>query len=555
MQACSTTKKVEQTGISAKDYPYIEAFHRALRYQMKGQFDQAAKDLEFCLTLRQDDDAVYYALSKIELEREQFAASAAYIEKAAEIDPENIWYIQELAYMYYETQQFTQSALNFKKLVDAEPRNVEWLYGYAEALVQSGQSQKAIDILNRTEQEVGKHPELAIKRHYLYLDLKKLKEAEQELLNAKTQFPKEPRILATLTEFYFTQNRQKEAIEMLEALVEADPSNGRAHLTLADVYRQQGNQAKAYESLRLAFLSEDIDLDTKMKILIRILENSYTIDPEVYGLVDLVVSMHPNEAKSHSIRGDFMIRKEDEVEALISYRKALEFDQNLFPVWNQVLVMEYQQALFQDLYKDSKKCLDLYPGNPSVYLFQGISANQLRLYREAEEALLAGKELIINDNALLAEFYGQLGDAFFGLRRYDEGISHYKTALELSPESLLLKNNYAYRLAYHKKELDVAEKLITEVLGKTSNQGAYYDTYGLILFQKGRYPDAKLQFEKAFEINPNDALIMEHLGDVNYKLGNSEKSIEYWKSALNLSGNNPNLEQKIQDKKFYEFIY
>ena len=109
--ACGTQKEVieENGAISQKDYPYIENFYKALRYKSNGRLDDAAKLLQKCLEVRQDDDAVYYALSKIELSRGNESASAEYIQKAAALDPGNTWYTQELAYMFFETKQYDKA--------------------------------------------------------------------------------------------------------------------------------------------------------------------------------------------------------------------------------------------------------------------------------------------------------------------------------------------------------------------------------------------------------------------------------------------------------------
>ena len=133
--SCGTQKEVTQNGgVSSKDYLFIEKFYQALRFKANGRLDESAALLEECLEIRKDDDAVFYALSKVELLRGNELLSAGYIEKAAAIDPTNTWYIQELAYMYFETGRFDQSVVNFGKLVEKEPRNIDWLYGYAEAL-------------------------------------------------------------------------------------------------------------------------------------------------------------------------------------------------------------------------------------------------------------------------------------------------------------------------------------------------------------------------------------------------------------------------------------
>ena len=77
-----------------------------------------------------------------------------------------------------------------------------------------------------------------------------------------------------------------------------------------------------------------------------------------------------------------------------------------------------------------------------VYLLNGVSANQLKKHDEALESLESGIELVINDPAMKAEFYGQIGEAYFGLKDDNEGVTNYKKALSLDSKSNLLKNNF-----------------------------------------------------------------------------------------------------------------
>jgi tetratricopeptide (TPR) repeat protein len=252
------------------------------------------------------------------------------------------------------------------------------------------------------------------------------------------------------------------------------------------------------------------------------------------------------------MKGDFLLKKGDEKDALSAYRKALEYDKSLYPIWNQVLIMEYQSAEFEMLYGDSKECLELFPTMSIVYLLNGVSANQLKKHDEALESLEAGIELVMNDPAMKAEFYGQLGEAYFGLKDPNEGITNYKKALSLDNKSNLLKNNFAFRLATVKKDLDLAQSIIEQAVSSSPGQAQYKDTYGWVYFQQGKYDQAKLQFEKAYEINDQDRLILEHLGDVEYKLGNKSKAIEWWKKGLEIDPDHEQLKKKIDTQKYYE---
>jgi tetratricopeptide (TPR) repeat protein len=554
LASCGAKKDLVTTKhtVGASDYPYITMFHEGMRFKAQGRADEAIAKLEGCLAIKQNDDAVYYALSKLELGKGNREKSAEYILKAGEIDPKNTWYIQELAYMYFEMGDFAKSSANFKKLVAIEPRNVEWQYGYAEVLVRTGETEKAIEALNKTEDQVGLNPPLSIEKYNLYMSAKQTDKALMELDKAKKMYPTDPQIIATYVDHYFSSNQQEKAVSMLKELVKADPENGRAHLALADVYLQQKEEQKAYDELTLAFQSPDIDIDTKMKILIRVHESSPKIDPKVTELVQQMVIDYPNESKAHSIQGDYYLRAEQDGPALKAYKRALELDKSVFAIWNQVLIMEYQAKAFDDLYKDGNECTSLFPTNTTVSLLYGVAANQIGKYNEAIDILSIGIEMVINDKRMEAEFQGQLGEAYFGISDFKKGKEHYAKAIQMDAFSSLLKNNYAYRLALAKIDLDLATSLSQQAIIASPNHAQFIDTYGFVLFQMGEYSKAKVEFEKALTFDENDKSVVEHIGDAFFKTGNVQEAIIWWEKAKTLNSSNKNLEKKIQEKKYYE---
>jgi len=555
--ACGTEKELTDSkqSVSTADYPYIEAFHNGLRLKTKGRTDEAIVKFEECLALRQDDDAVFYALSKLELQRGNLEKSAEYIIKAAEIDPDNTWYIQELAYMYFEREDYPNSIVNFKKLVKIEPKSIDWLYGYAEALVKNGQQKEAIEILNKAEDQTGKHPQFSLQRFQLYMDIEDLESAEQELKNARVSFPEDANVIANLVDFYFKTGRTEEGVTMLKELVIAEPDNGRAHLALADYYQQQGDMEKTYDELRAAFRSPKLDVDTKAKIMISVHESEFSIDPEMYELLDILLEVHPEESVVYSIQGDYLLTAKDEPGALKAYTKSLDRDKSQYPLWNQVMIMEYQASMYNELYVHSKECLELFPTMSTVYLLNSLSSNQLKKYNEAAEIAGYGIEIVINDAPLKAELYGQLGEANFGLKNYSDGIADYKKGISLDPQSTLLKNNFARRLATSKQELDLAESMASQIVEAFPKNALYQDTYGWVQFQKGEYKEAKKYYEMALYLEMEDAIISEHCGDVYFKLGQKEKAYEFWKAAKKMGSPNKALDLKINDKKYYDPIY
>jgi tetratricopeptide (TPR) repeat protein len=554
---CGSNKKIteKEPTISKKSFAYIELFHEGIRYKAKGQYEEAISYLNNCLAIRTDDDAVYYALSQIYLQKNAYVLSAEAIKMAYKIDPKNIWYLQELAYMNYETQKFSEATKNFEELVRREPRNVDWLYGYSECLVRIGKPKDAIKALDRTEEQIGLHPDLSIKKFNLYVETKQVEKGIAELNKAREQYPDYPQLLAVLVDYYFQTKQEDKAIEMLTQLAKVDPGKGRVHLGLADFYRKQGKKQAAYSELELAFVCKDVDLDTKMKILISIHEESINIDPRIYALVELVVQQYPKDSKAHSIHGDYLLRAEKDEEALLAYKEALKYTNNQYAIWNQVLLMEYKQRNFKDLYQDSKKCLEYFPSIPAVYLFNGLSANQLNKHEEAVQILELGKEYVVNDKPLEAEILSQLGEAYFGVNDPKKGSKFYELSLGLDPNNTLNLNNFAYRLALANYDLDRAEGLIERANNLTPNQAQFIDTYGLVMFKKEAYTKAMTFFKQAYEIDPNDPIIIDHLGDAYFKIGETNKAVEYWMKAKENGSVNKNITLKIETKKYYDAIY
>jgi len=553
----STKKNKNNVSLHSKaNFPYIEAFHQAQRLKIRGNDDAAIEAFNRCLEMREDDDAVYYALAQLYIKKENIPQSLQMITKAYRLDPNNIWYAEELAIAYYDTQQFEKAIPIFKKLVDHESKNMSWLYGYGDCLLQTGKINEAISVLNKAEGVMGKHPSLSLEKYTLYLSIKKEKEALYELNEALLEFPKEPQIIATLVDHYFKKGDINKGIEFLTQLVEADPHNGRAHLTLGEINRQHGHIFEAFKEYKAAFACPDVDVDTKLNLLMTLQDTPHATDPQTMDLIEMMIAAHPNNAKSYTVKGDYLMNLEDETNALKNYRKALEFEVSVYAIWNQVLLIEYQNAFWDKLYEDSKRCLEYFSNIPMVYLMNGVSAIQLEKSIEAIDVLKTGRVLVVNDKKLEAEFLSQIGEAYLQMQNIAEGKKYYLQAIDKDSESNVIKNNFAYHLANTKnpltEDLEIAIKYINIAVNRSPNQYHYYDTRGWVLFKQGKYQEALIDIEKALELSPNQPVVVEHLGDIYFKLNQVDNAIDCWKKAVKLGMQSELLNKKIESKIYIE---
>jgi Tfp pilus assembly protein PilF len=125
--------------------------------------------------------------------------------------------------------------------------------------------------------------------------------------------------------------------------------------------------------------------------------------------------------------------------------------------------------------------------------------------------------------------------------------------VELDPDNVNVLNNYAYYLSLRGEKLDKAEKMAKHVNDLQANVASYEDTYAWILYREGKYEEAKTWLEMALKNGAlNRPVILEHFGDVMYRLGDTDKAYEYWNRALKAGKGSEFLEKKVTDKKLYE---
>jgi Tfp pilus assembly protein PilF len=100
--------------------------------------------------------------------------------------------------------------------------------------------------------------------------------------------------------------------------------------------------------------------------------------------------------------------------------------------------------------------------------------------------------------------------------------------------------------------MDKAEAMSKKSLEKEPQNASYLDTYGWILYQRGKYEEAAKYIIQSLDIEKNNAEVNEHYGDVQYKLGNVDKAVEYWKNAKQYGSDSPTLDKKISNQKIVE---
>ena len=80
-----------------------------------------------------------------------------------------------------------------------------------------------------------------------------------------------------------------------------------------------------------------------------------------------------------------------------------------------------------------------------------------------------------------------------------------------------------------------------------------WKTRKITLKWKIKYDEAKRWQEKALEHSKDsNGTLLEHYGDILFKLGQTERAFEYWQKAKVAGKYSEFLDKKLLDKKMYE---
>ena len=308
--------------------------------------------------------------------------------------------------------------------------------------------------------------------------------------------------------------------------------------------------------MKLGFANPNLDIDTKVNILLSFYSVNQLfseLKEQAFALAKILVEVHPNDPKAHSIYGDLLSQDNKYAEARDQFLKVIKLDSSKYVVWEEVMKLDIQLEKFDHLADVSKKAIELFPEQPVPFLFSGMASLQLKRYEEALTSFKRGLNLVVKNDELLAEFYMYLGDTYHSLKNTEASDKSYDKSLELKYDNPYVLNNYAYYLAVRNVNLNKAEVMSKKSIEMDSANSSFQDTYGWVLFRMGRFREAKTWVGKALEEKGGpSAEVLEHYGDILYRLGETEKAVEYWEKAKAKGPGSEFLQKKIAEKKIYE---
>lgn len=561
---CSSSEKGTNSSSSKKknslsekeriNFDYL--FFNANKERILGNYELAANLFAKCIQINPKEPTPYYELANIYDYAKEPLLALKYAKKAVELDPENYWFRVVYANSLQKTGDIESAINQYNILIKKTPGKIDLYYELAQLQLYSKKYLEAIKTYNQLEKIIGISEEISLQKEKIYVQLGDIENAAAEVTKLIEKYPNESKFLGTLADLYLANDMDDKAYEIFQDILKKEPNNPLAQLSLYDYYKKKGEDKKAFEKLKIAFKNNHVAIDAKVQILLSYFSTTELkpeLKPEATELNKLLIETHPSNAKSYTIYGDFLYRDKNLKEAQKNYSKAAKLDDSKFPIWNQLILIESELQDFESLYKDSKRAMALFPNQSMFYFFYGLANIKKKEYKEAAEYLNIGKDFVIDNDPLLAQFYTTLGDAYNKMEQHNDSDNAYEKALEIEPKNVYALNNYSYFLSLRADKLERAAELSALANKLEPNQPNYQDTYAWILYKQEKYKEAKEWLEKAIENGGgSNTVILEHLGDAYFKLSNPDKALEYWNKAKKAGKGSEFLEKKIADKKLYD---
>lgn len=528
-------------------------FSEGMKFFILDEMPESESWFKKAYEISPENAGVNYMLARVNVNKGDFNQALFYVNKAVKTNDKNPYYLELQAEIYRAQSNMPEALKVYKNLVETFPNKEEYYLELGAMYIYQHKLEEAIGIYNSAEKQFGKTPELSKQKQQLFIRMKDVDAALNESKELADEFPGEQSYQLAYAELLLKNDRKEEAKNVLNALLKADSENPYARYILATLYRTEGNQEKFLEEIDLVFQNPEMELETKVSLLAELKENSLKTEQKktLARLASSLPVTHPQSALAHMAYADMLLAADEKKEAWKQYLMAKDLDNTNYALWNHLIILDSELNELDSMVVHSEKALELYPNQASLWYLNGSAYMLANRAEDAVASLEHGKRLSGSNKQMLLQFNVLLGDSYNDLEDYNKSDQAYDAALSIDSANPHVLNNYSYFLSLRNENLDKALGMAEKLMKIAPDNAAYLDTYAWILYKMNRLEDSKKYLEKAVDIS-QDGTIVEHYGDVLYKLGQTDKAIEEWIKARKLGQTSENINKKITDRKLYE---
>ena len=428
----SQPNMIEPDSIALVEDKFQDLFYESLKQKGIENYDRAVNSLQQAVQLKPDEAMLYHEIGRNYFFQKKYFEAEDYIKKAIEKDDKNKYFYLSLYDVYYQTKNYPKSIEVVKKLISFnDKRKLEFQDDLVSLYMYTNQPEKAIEIIEDLEKLAPLDPT----REIYKLQIQKNKIASSDINDLENEINKNPKneqAYIALIFRYSEDNQEEKAFEIARQLAKNIPDSEWAHVSLFKFYIEDNNIQKAVKSMNTIFESDKIDNKIKHRVL-----NEFLIfvnkNPQYDKELEKAVAYFKNDPNVSVAKevGKFYFTKQNWKEASGYFEISLKDNQNDLEAVLLLLQSYTEMGNFELVLEKSDNFKDLFPLQPELYYYNGLSQNQMKDFKKAKDILEEGLDYLIDNKTLEVNFYIQLAESNAGLSNEKEKQKYLQKAENL----------------------------------------------------------------------------------------------------------------------------
>ena len=390
---------------------FQEQFFEALKQKGIENYEKAILALEECQRLEPNNPVVYFEMARNYNELENYDRAIANLEKAHQLAPKREDILDQLYKTYTRAKQYDNAIETLLKLLSFDEDYKEKL---ANIYLLNRQFDEALQTIDELDEQEGPSTYRNKLRRQIYARTGDTAAQIENLEQGIANNPENEQNYLNLIYIYSDMGDDEQAYNTALQLLEANPGSTLVHLALYKFHLEREEPEEAVNSMKIVFESEEIDAESKFKVLndfLIFVDNNPEYEEDLMQ-VSKMLSERENAPKLYSQLGQYYMKRGELEDALSFFKAGLAENTEDFQLVKNTIFLQLELEKYKEARDLSKEMLEVFPAQPVLFLLQGIALNQLEEYREAIEILTFGLDYLIDNPRMEIDFYTQLKMAY-----------------------------------------------------------------------------------------------------------------------------------------------
>jgi tetratricopeptide (TPR) repeat protein len=500
-------------------------------YRQRGRWLEAARAYKECLALEPADRtallwSAFALIQGNELAEAEKVVADLLARDAASPDAQGL-----LGMLAMKQKRYDVAEKAFDAALQGGNTNIRALLGRSRLYVIHGQIDKARGDL-MIVRSVTRDPGVSMEYAQICLALGDVQSAESVYREVIAQQKDHVGAIAALSELYLDQENWTRLDTLLNDAMKRFPKEPAFRMMDAQRWKARKQMPQWLEALRQAVEIAPASSAARSAYMVALLDNQQW--DKALAVAEESESKPSMAARSLAVKGRALARMGRSAQAPAVFQAALTASKSV----GEISYVAQQASMAYETPRAACEAAGRWPAEANVpsaalKVFLGCLHVEARDYAVAasrfEEALAA-----VSAPSERATVGVYLGQAYYQAKDFPKAEKAFLDVLRVSPEEMQALNNLAYLYANDlndaAKALPYAQKALEIAVGNAN----VVDTYGWVMVQLKRYPEAVEALRRGVMISPAQAILRYHLGYALEQAGSFDEALRQYDEGLRL---------------------